>query len=881
MKTSRLVSLLLLSTTLAMPSLARAQDASATGDAATLDDSLQEKEIDISIPGGEIIVTGQRDRNITRIAPQVVTVLSAEEIARTGEGDIAGALGRVTGLSVVGSGYVYVRGLGDRYSLALLNGSPLPSPEPLKRVVPLDLFPTSVMASTLVQKSYSANFPGEFGGGVINLTTKATPDEGFFTIGGGISADTESTGQLGYTYYGSATDWTGVDNGQRDIRPALAAFLTSGERISSGNVDTTPIAQELINSRNSVIQKWDGLPANFSASVSGGKTWDIGDTRLGVIAAAGYSNKWSSRGSINQTSLDSDLSQVESDFYQVSTDNRIVVNGLLGLGFEFGEHKLRWTNLLIRDTVKNARLSVGEAAGRDWTYMRQNTGWYDRQLINTQLVGEFEITPEIGLDLRGVYANSKRDAPEEISFLYVRTNNPADELGDTFINRLDNGQRGDARISYSYLNEDLWSGGADLNWRFAPGFNATIGYAYTNTERTSSRRDFQLTAPSDLPSGVDTLRPDLLLQPAVIDYFNIALIDTNEGNPAFLATLESHAGYGKLDAQITDDLSIDIGVRYETAEQVVSPIQVFTVPGASNASTNLNNDYWLPTATITWNFVPDMQFRLNASKTIARPQFRELLYQSYFDPESNRQYQGNPLLVDSELLNAEARWEWYFDRDQRLSVAAFYKKIDRPIETYITGDNVIITSFANSPAATLYGAEIELQKYFDVSSWGNFFNGRRVVLVGNYTFSESALSVKPDDTVAVFGAFSTIASDYFDDGAPLTGQSRHIANAQIGFESQDKLSQQTVLISYASKRVASRGLNNTTQPDVIEYPGIQLDFVAREGVNLLGVAAELKFEARNILGTKHQEYQSNGTNRIDHNTYDVGRTFSLSASVTF
>ncbi|OYW87187.1 MAG: TonB-dependent receptor, partial [Sphingobium sp. 32-64-5] len=129
---------------------------------------------EISIPGA-IIVTGRRIDNFQQSAPAVVSVLSTADIQRTGEGDIAGALSRVTGLSVMGNGFVYVRGLGDRYSSALLNGSPLPSPEPLKRVVPLDMFPTGVIASSLVQKSYSVNFPGEFGGGVINLTTKATP----------------------------------------------------------------------------------------------------------------------------------------------------------------------------------------------------------------------------------------------------------------------------------------------------------------------------------------------------------------------------------------------------------------------------------------------------------------------------------------------------------------------------------------------------------------------------------------------------------------------------------------------------------------------------------------------------------------------------------
>ncbi|HQS97782.1 MAG TPA: TonB-dependent receptor plug domain-containing protein, partial [Novosphingobium sp.] len=270
MNTPRLATLLLLSTALLAPSIAFAQDAqSAPADAVPPADTVpsvdamaeapveevQEEATEVSIPGGEIIVTGQRDRNYQRSAPQVVSVLGTAEIARTGEGNIAGALGRVTGLSVVGNGYVYVRGLGDRYSLALLNGMPLPSPEPLKRVVPLDLFPSSIIASTLVQKSYSVNYPGEFGGGVVNLTTKSSPAEPFITIGAGGAWDSETTNQLGYTYYGSSTDWTGFDNGQRDYTNALQTFFDSGERLSSGTLDNVEIGKGIVNTRNGLIQK--------------------------------------------------------------------------------------------------------------------------------------------------------------------------------------------------------------------------------------------------------------------------------------------------------------------------------------------------------------------------------------------------------------------------------------------------------------------------------------------------------------------------------------------------------------------------------------------------------------------------------------------------
>src|SRR3546814_3137175 len=138
--------------------MAQTDPATAAGEAGTTstpttadEAAAQSGDVDVSIPGADIIVAGRRTTNISQAAPQVVNILSAADIKRTGEGDIAGSLQRVTGLSVVSGGYVYVRGLGDRYSLALLNGSPLPSPEPLKRVVPLDIFPTSVIASTLVR----------------------------------------------------------------------------------------------------------------------------------------------------------------------------------------------------------------------------------------------------------------------------------------------------------------------------------------------------------------------------------------------------------------------------------------------------------------------------------------------------------------------------------------------------------------------------------------------------------------------------------------------------------------------------------------------------------------------------------------------------------
>lgn len=912
-------SLLLFSSALIAPSVARAQASPSAPTSATPAPSSPADTVDqtsapgvpsatpeqtpeppapeISVPGGntDIVVVGSRNRNVARSAPQVVSVLSSADIARTGEGDIAGSLSRVTGLSVVGNGFVYVRGLGDRYSLALLNGSPLPSPEPLKRVVPLDIFPTSVIASSLVQKTYSVNFPGEFGGGVINLTTKSAPKQAFLTIGAGIGLDTVTTGQLGYTYFGSASDWTGFDNGQRNTAPLLAAFLKSGAQIADlSNAANTAIAAQLITGRNAVIQRNKALPPNWSGNITGGKSFDLGGATLGVIATAGYSNKWRTRDTLQQTANATDLSQLDRNFERVITDDRVVVNGMLGLSLEFGQNKIRETTLYIRDTLKQTRLGVGTTVrnfGSNIIVQEQDTAWFERQLIDTQLVGEFKLNPDLSLDVRGSYANTQRESPNEIGLTYARDANFACDntsLNGCYANSLGVGARPNgATIGFSNLNEDLFAGGIDLGYKIIPEITATIGYAYTDTKRRTEVREFAFRQNGQLPQAVTLLRPDLLLGSTVVtafpgkDFF-VRLEDNLGGNPTFDAKLRIHGAYGQVQAQISPKLSATLGVRYETAKQTVAPVTVYTTATILPPATNLNRNYWLPAATVTYQLAPDMQIRVSGSKTIARPQFRELVFQTYFDPEQNTAVQGNPLLVDSQLYNAEARYEWYFARDQRISLSGFYKRIDKPIEVYADDNgNTLTNRFANAPKADLYGVELETQKYFAMNwlSDGDFFTKRRLLAIANYTFTKSKLLVGPNDPINAYPLSLTNANQLFRNGTPLTGQSDHLVNLQVGLEEKDHLSQQTFLLSYASKRVTRRGPSG--QPDIYEEPGIHLDFVARQGVKIAGVNTEMKFEVRNITGTKYQEYQQSGKNRVYYNRNNAGTIFNFGLSVNF
>ena len=888
---------LLLSSTI-MAGAVRAQEA---GTPPSEEAVQEEEEVDISVPGGggmgEIVVIGTKIPNTIRTTREVVSVLSQAEIERSGEGDIAGALKRVTGLSVVGGKYVYVRGLGERYSLALLNGLPIPSPDPLRRVVPLDLFPTSLLASSLVQKSYSANYPGEFGGGVINLTTRAVPDEPFLTFGGSVGGNTVTTGELGYTYQGGRYDVWGFDDGTRRVPAALAAAQARGQVLSLGNFtlgELQDVARSFSNSSTSVIQRNNNIPANLGLDVSAGTSFDIGASRFGIIASAGWSNDWMTKAGKQQNSLGIvningqqglDLNQ---DFDFLSTEHHIKFNAMVGLGAEFGNHKIRITNLYVKDTIKEARMQEGfNDADFDGALLnRSATAFFERQLIDTQAVGEFRFG-NLSLDVRGTYANSKRLSPYERGFRYAFTEQ--DGIND-FINSIQGPGQG-ANIAFSRLNEDVYGAAVDLGYKFETlpfPVRVVAGYAFNDNIRESDYFQYRFQPSGEIPLAVAQQRPDFLLSDFNIQTYGIFLTQTNvlPGAARYEASLRVHGGYGQVELEPTDGVQFVAGVRYEKGRQVVTPIDLYSTGNVVIPETRIERDYWLPAATLTWNFAEDMQLRVSASKTVARPQFRELAFQDYFDTETDRSSFGNPLLVDSQLTNLEGRYEWYFGRDERLTVGAFWKDIKNPIEVISFISSASITNtFGNAPRASLHGLELDAQKIFrlDTLSEAAFFQARRVMLGVNYTYSKSKLKVRPGDRTFSPDFQQVDADTLFRDGSRLTGQSDHLINFQISLQNQDRLSEQTLLFNYASDRVSQRGFasNGALLPDLIERPGVRLDFVWREGIEVGGLNLDLKFEARNLTNTRYQEFQTLNATRVDYNTYALGRTFQLGASLNF
>lgn len=834
----------------------------------------------------EVVVLGRYIPEPNRESSEVAAFLTSEDLERTGDSNAAAALTRVTGLSIVEGRFIYVRGLGERYSSALLNGSPLPSPEPLQRVVPLDLFPSNILEGVTVQKSYSANFPGEFGGGVIDLRTVDAPNEPFFNFEATVGGNSESTNKEGLVYYGSDTDWTGFDNDTRDVPDPLRLAFGSGQQINGANYtanELQTIGQSLVNAPLRLLQN-DTNPVDFGFKTAGGLSSDSSIGTVGLIFVAGYDNQWRQRNGVQeQGQFQGDVLVPVTTYATASNQNDIRLNLLGALSWSNENNEVKWTNLYVRSTTKEARSEAGPDFDAGGGVIRNDfTEWFVRQLFTTQLAGEHDFMDgALEFDWRASYAKTSRDAPYETRFQY------GVNAEGNFIHNIQGNL-----ISFSELDDDIVSGGADLSYTLPLSdyreAKFSVGVASLENTRDAVRRDLQFAAVNGLTdeqreSRVDFLTSDFNINPTTLE---IREIPGTTGANAYDANLTVNAAYAMVDAEIISLVRTTVGVRYEDGEQEVISRDLFggTAPFPA---TRIEEQYWLPSATATWNFAEDQQLRVGASKTIGRPQFRELAPQSYTDPESNRTFIGNPFLVDTELLNIDARYEWFFARQQYITAGVFYKDLDKPVESVITaastGDRQ--QSYVNAPKATILGAEIEVKKYWEFPDAGMpFIANKRWLVQANYTWSDSEVQVADGDTVLDLsgGGAPSPASFFIEDGSRLQGQSEHVANLQLGWEDDTDRSQATLILNYVSERITARGAGQAgnREPDYVQDPGVFLDFVYRQDFDLWGRELGLALEARNLLGTDFDEFQELG-NKIRINNYDIGTSYSASLTARF
>ena len=818
-------------------------------------------------PGGditEIVTLGEYIPDEKRATASVSNVLDAEAFSRAGDSTVAEGLKRVSGLNLAGGKFVYIRGLGERYSSTILNGSTLPSPEPIRRVVPLDLFPASIIDSVLVQKTFSAQYPAEFAGGAIQMRTKVVPDEPFLEIKSSVGYSGNTSFQNGYTYNGGGKDWMGVNDGTRDLPNLLNDAIYGNRELRRNNIffQNGFSAQELEaigeSLNNTYSAQQESIQPDVSASASFGSAWYGENTRIGGMANLSYSNTWDSI-TVSQNTYVADnegnLSQ-RNDMDFASTEHSVDTSLFLTGGIEYNDaHSLKATILQIRKMDDLAGETTGFLATEGQNIRTTRLEWIERDLLSQQLEGKhiFYDWNEMTLNWHVNESRAKRDSPDFRQNRYEY----APQIDDfAYALRADANQRW-----WSALEDNNQDVGVSAKMFLETPFNTntelSMGMTQVRKDRESQIRRFLFLANGADITGFDVRRLPLeqIMVPENISRSGFELREGTRATDNYTADQELDAWYVEADVELTYFLRLLAGVRGEESVQTVSTFNLFDPDQAIESQ--LASDDLFPILTGTWILDDyNMQVRAGYSETISRPDFRELSPAPFIDPVTGFVVVGNPNLTVGYIDNYDLRWEWYFSGDESISVGLFYKEFETPIEAIIEPGAANQRTFINAQAADIRGIELDGFRWLDFINrdWANWF------VAANLTLIDSEVSIKPEDSGLVTNTTRA-----------LQGQADYILNIQLGMDDNFR-NKGSLVYHITGEKIREVGILG--QPDVYDEAYGELDF---NYTRIMGDHWTLNFQAKNLLNQKRETTQGG----FDVNSYFEGRSASLGLEYVF
>lgn len=768
-----------------------------------------------------------------REQPYVAEILGMDQISRAGDSNAASALRRVTGLTLVKDKFIYVRGLGERYSSTLLNGAMVPSPDPTRNVIPLDMFPAGIIESLVVQKAYSPELPAAFGGGNVNIRTVTIPLQQNFSFSVGTGYNSLNS-KDGLKYGGGGKDWQGRDDGTRGMSAPLSEALSL-----YGTITPINVAQQLggVNAGNlaqaQVIIRDLGLAFNrnldaeaksikpdYDISTSFGDRFEIGSSVFGIMAGISYDRETENTEERERYFSVSGDGLVPLNRYDdiKGTEHKVKLTGILNLGWEINtDHRLESSSIYLRDTKDEIKVKIGDSIESITEQNRFNKDtsirYEERTMLSNQLRGRHNFPQlwDIAVDWQYTDAKARRYAPGEVEYRY--TNEIlADGSVLSFLRRNQN--------AASYIFADMIDNTKNGSWNTKVPFELgkvesvfSFGYSYFERERNSKSDLFNFNTTgfsvADLTNSYSAIFSDAnILDPN--KRFQISNVVTQADD--YLAAQQIDAAHLAVELNYDYLLRLNLGVRYEDFKQIALPL------GADGNISGDINDYPLeedgfyPALSLTWFVSDDLQARFGYSKTVVRPDLREVTPVLYIDPLTDFKVTGFSGLKSTKIDSFDTRLEWYYD-ESNYSVGLFYKDLTAPIEAIeLAGsDGNLLMSFRNAESGKVYGIEAEfLQKLnlFD-GAVGNILDN--FFVAGNFTYSESEIKIERFP-----GAFVTNLK------RGLSGHSKSVVNLQLGFDSDNEKHNATLTYNVFGKRIAFAGVNG--KDDAFEQPFHSLDF---------------------------------------------------------
>lgn len=803
-------------------------------------------------------------------AAALVESFGTEQISKSGASDVSDIVGRISGASLADGKFAVVRGLADRYTLTTLNGADIPSADPNRRAVQLDLFPAQFISKVDVSKTFQPDLPGGFAGGALNIVTRSFPEKPLLSLSYGVSYNTQSSLRDDFlrTDHGSH-DWAALDDGTRGL-PGIAAATTPRGDGAGRNLGEA--IKGSFRSRQVVPVEGDSL-VNQNMGAAFGDTTHLFGRRFGILGGFNYKQDYSfyDNGKVSKYDDGGATSFTKSD-------SRGVIEyswgGIVTLAYELAPtHQLGFNFLYVQTAEDEARRLRGRDSGltrpdqeADPSFVDQSIlHWTERNLTYYQLQGKHEFPEALGLQVDWVasLASTSQDEPDHRIFQYF-ADFESDPSNPTFLADGPSQPSKPTRI-FRNLSED--NANFRTDWTLPmPSYNSEDnslkgGFSTSQSEQTLFSRTFEIVTSPNHPFTTSG-DPTSFLAPANDPHLTYRNFPANFD---YVGRQTINAWYGMGTWAATERLKIVGGVRLESTDISVNTVN--TSQGTRESARIEQNDL-LPSVSATFQIRSNLLFRAAWSETVVRPTYREISSAELFDVAQGRTIKGNTNLTMSASQNFDARVEWFPRPGELVSIGGFFKKIDGPIELAAERNDNTLILYENNKKADVFGFEIELRKNFrglmepDMDQFSLGFN---------YAYIKSMVPLTPEQRLSRRNFGDTGSTD-----RPLFDQPEFVINGDLTWENFITDTAITLNGGVTGRRLVLVGL---ASPDEFEEPAPFLDFSITQkfGRNL-----RAKFTAKNLLDPVHEVTATwPNVGKVPIKSFKRGMSFGVSLSYDF
>lgn len=825
----------------------------APGGSAALDISLVSSALQIE----GLAVTAERERGSVgraldeqRNATGIINATTSEQIARSPDGDAAQAVQRVSGVTVQDGKFVFVRGLGERYTTTSLNGARIPSPEPEKKVVPLDLFPSTLLEAITTSKTFTPDQPGDFSGAQVNLKTRSFPARRTITYSLTGSYNGNATSKDVLFFPGARSSW--LANGAADRQlPAILRVAGDFSHLNQGDINT--IARSF---RNEWSPLQENGPPNLSTALTVGGEDPVFGHRIGYIGSFTYGRGQDVKtGEVRARAVpDEHGNPTPYNIFRGATGTTGVLwGGLLNLSTFLGtDHKLELNNSYNRASDSEAHEDWGslEEFALD-SVRRSSLRYVERSMRSNQLRGEHHLGFLNGADLEWSATASRvtRDEPDRADLAYGVERAPTGErLPLAWLGYL----AGGARRTFAGLEEDSYNFDGSLALPFGASEHEgriKVGGAFRRTARDASAQSYDLrsvgltqsqraAAPEEIFDGRYSQGSEALIS-----------VEPNVSGGTYDARDRVAAGFAMAE-YLFGRFKVIGGARVERWNLDLSSEPT----SGGRVLTERTNTDVLPSLAVNVRLSDVQSLRFSASQTLSRPEYRELSPISSLDMIGGRQFFGDSSLVRTLVQNYDARWEMYPSSGEVLSFGVFAKRFKDPIEQIeVATSGATQLSFTNAESAFNFGAEVEVRKEL-----GSLWTALEPFSVfTNATLMKSRISTANSELSAATR-----------DNRPMVGQAPYVINAGVAYASAEEGgASATLLYNVVGKRLFAAALE-PLNADAYEMPRHVLDLSLRLPL-FQGVSARV--DAENLLDAASEVKQGD----VVRERYKTGRTVAF------